>query len=80
MAPSISESLEAELHYHMQIKAAEMQAPPRERLFLKTCFGFANGPYSTNWHSSAAATAERLLFATFPKIAEDMDYGMVKQL
>ena len=29
-------------------KAAEMQAPQREQLFLKTRFGFANGPYSAN--------------------------------
>ena len=32
------------MHTSMQ-KDAEMQAPRREQLFLKTCFGFANDPY-----------------------------------
>jgi hypothetical protein len=29
-------------------KAADMQAPQREQLFLKTCFGLVNDPYSAN--------------------------------
>ena len=29
-------------------RAAEMRAPQREQLFLKTCFGYANDPHSAN--------------------------------
>ena len=29
-------------------RAAEMRAPQREQLFLKTCFSYANDPYSAN--------------------------------
>jgi len=50
-------------------KAAEMQAPQREQLFLKI-WSASQMAVQRQLHSSAAATAERLLFETCPKSLE----------